>query len=101
MDIVVIVLVLGALAVMIFKRFNYLVYYVGIVDIFLRVLTFIANNIQIKVVSEFVNKYFPNSITSIMNSYSSGIINTVLQWLLVIIYIFLIYYLVKIFLKKK
>ena len=38
MDVVVIILVLGALAVLIFKRFGSFVYYVAFVDIFLRLI---------------------------------------------------------------
>ena len=52
MNVVIIVLVVGALAVLIFKRFSNIVYYVGIVDIFLRVLAFIAANIPIKEISK-------------------------------------------------
>ena len=101
MDIVVIVLVVTAIAVMIFKKFSSIVYYIGIVDIFLRILDFIANNIPVSVVSNFINNYFPNSINHIIEMYSSGIFTTVLLWLLCIVYIILLFYLVRIFWKKK
>lgn len=58
MDIVVIVLVIAAIAVMIFKKFSSVIYYIGIVDIFLRILDFIANNIPVSVISNFINSYF-------------------------------------------
>ncbi len=101
MDIVVIVLVIGAIAVMIFKRFSSVIYYLGIIDIFLRVLDFIANNLPLAVVSNFINTYFPNSLPGIIESYSEGIFTTVLLWALCIVYIILLFYLIKIFWKKK
>lgn len=101
MNVVIVVLVVGALAVLIFKKFSNMVYYIGIVDIFLRVLSFIAANIPIKEISNFIYTYFPSSVPSIINMYSSGIFNTILMWLLCIIYILLDVYLIKIFWKKK
>ena len=86
---------------MIFKRFSSLVYYIGIVDIFLRVLDFIANNIPVPVLSNFINNYFPNSISHIIEMYSSGIFTTVLLWALYIIYMILLFYLIRTFWKKK
>lgn len=101
MDVVVIIFVLGALAVMIFKKFSSVVYYFGIVDILFRVLAFIASNLPVAFISDFLHKYFPSSIPNIISLYSSGIFTTVLMWLLVIIYAILDYYLIRIFLKKK
>lgn len=101
MDVVVIIIVILALAVMIFKKFSNVVYYIGIVDIFLRVLSFIAANIPVKEISNFIYTYFPSSVPSIINMYSSGIFNTILMWVLCVLYIFLDIYLIKIFWKKK
>ena len=101
MNVVIIILVVGALAVLIFKRFSNVVYYIGIVDIFLRILSFIAANIPIKEISNFIYTYFPSSVPSIINMYSSGIFNTILMWVLCLLYIFLDIYLIKIFWKKK
>ena len=101
MDVVVIIIVILALAVMIFKKFSNVVYYIGIVDIFLRVLSFIAANIPIKEISNFIYTYFPSSVPSIIDMYSSGIFNTILMWLLCVLYILLDVYLIKIFWKKK
>lgn len=101
MNVVIIVLVIGALAVLIFKKFSNIVYYIGIVDIFLRVLAFIASNIPIKEISNFIYTYFPSSISNIIDMYSNGIFNTILMWALCVLYIFLDIYLIRIFWKKK
>ena len=94
MDIVVIILVVGAIAVLIFKRFSSVVYYIGIIDILLRILNFIANNTPFKFINDFINSYFPDSISNIIEMYSSGIFTTVLLWSLCIIYIILLFYLI-------
>lgn len=101
MDIVVIVIVIAALAVMMFKKFSSFVYYVGIVDIFLRTISFIFTSIKIPILGDFFNTYFPGSIFDIVRIYTDGIFETVLVWCLVVIYAILDVYLIRIFFKKK
>lgn len=101
MDVVVIVLVLGALAVMLFKKPICVVYYIIIIDILLKILSFFSNNIPIKEVQSFLDKFFPDNINGIINLYSTGIFNSVLSWLLIIIYIIFLYKIVQLFLGKK
>lgn len=101
MDVVIVIIVVLALAVMIFKKFSSVVYYIGMVDIFLRILDFIANNIPVQFITNFINTYFPNSVPNIIELYSSGIFTTVLLWAVCIIYMILLFYLFRIFWKKK
>lgn len=101
MDIVVIIIVILGLAVMVFKRFSNFVYYIGIVDIFLRIFDYIANNINISFISNIINSYLPNSVFNIVDIYSSGIFTVVLNWILVIIYMCLDVYLIRTFFRKK
>ncbi|MEG2322493.1 MAG: hypothetical protein RSB71_03330 [Bacilli bacterium] len=97
MDIVVIVIVLGLVAVMIFKKFKSSIYYIAMIDIFLKIVSFIGGNIAI---TRVVTKYFPSGIDSIIKSYSSGIFTTVLLWVLFVVYIIFEYYLITSFFKK-
>ena len=101
MDIVLIIIVLGAVLVMIFKKFSSFVYYVAVVDIFLRILDFFSENIPLNFLNNFLNTYFPNSVEGIIRTYSRGIFTTVLIWLLVILYICFDYYIIRTFFKKK
>jgi len=101
MDVIVVILVLGALAVMIFKKFSSVIYYVSIVDIFLRIISFLAANIPIAEFSRFLTKYFPSSVSGIISAYSSGIFETVLIWLLFANYVVFEYYIIRTFFKKK
>lgn len=100
MDILVIILVILAVIVMIFKKFSSFVYYVCLVDIFLRILDFLANNIPINFIGKFINAYFPNSVFHIVDMYTSGIFTTVLIWILVLLYGILDFYLIRTFWKK-
>ena len=61
----IVLIVLILLVIMFFKRFSSFVFFVAIVDIFLRILTFIKNNMGLKDVSAIIGKYIPESIISI------------------------------------
>ncbi len=98
---VVVLIVLLVVVVMFFKRFSSFVFFMAIVDIFLRILTFIKNNIGLPDVSALIGKYFPSSIPGIIDKYCNGIINTILQWAFVIIMCIFLGYIIKIFIKKK
>ena len=91
----IVLIVLILVVVMFFKRFS------SFVDILLRILTFIKNNIGLPDVSALIGKYVPESIIGIINKYSSGIVNTILQWAFVIIMIIFLSYIIKIFIHKK
>ena len=56
--------ILIAVIVMIFKKFSSFVYYICLTDIFLRILSFLASNIPIKFISNFIFNYFPSSVGS-------------------------------------
>lgn len=100
MDLVILV-VLIAIVVFFFKQFSSFVYFIVICDIFLRLMHGIASLLGIVEFTAFVNKYIPTSIPGIINTYSTGIFNT----LLILGYIILIaifeFYTIRIFFKKR
>ena len=99
-----IVLVVGLiLVIMFFRRFSSFVFFMAIVEIFLRILTFIKKNISLKDVSNIINKYIPESIFSIIDNYTSQIptLCIILKWCFVIIMAIFLGYIVKIFISKK
>lgn len=100
MDLIIIILLI-ILTIIFFRKFSNVVYIICIVDIFLRILNRIDQLINVKEFSNLINKYFHNSILDIINNYSSGIINTILVWCLLIIYIVFLFYITKTFFKKK
>ena len=97
----IILIILILVVVMFFKRFSSFVFLIAIIDIFLRVLTFIKHNIGLPDVSALIGKYIPENIIAIINKYSSGLINTILQWTFIIIMIIFLSYIIKIFIHKK
>lgn len=99
-----IVLVVGLiLVIMFFRRFSSFVFFMAIVEIFLRILTFIKKNISLKDVSNIIDKYIPESIFSIIDNYTSQIptLCIILKWCFVIIMAVFLGYIVKIFISKK
>lgn len=98
---VIILAVLVALTIIFFRKFSNVIYIICIIDIFLRILSKIESMLNIAKFSNFVNKYFSSSIESIINIHSNGIINTILIWLYIGIYMVFLFYIIRTFFKKK
>lgn len=98
---VIILIILLALVIIVFRKFSSFVYGVAIIDIALRILEFIKYNINIKEVMTFINKYCPSSVLSVINKNTSGTINDILAWAYVAIMSIFLFYTIKTFIKKK
>ena len=97
----VIVLALVIFAVCWFRKFSKLVYAFGVIDIFLRLLHFIASNLGIKEFTRWVNRIFPRSIPAIIANYSGGIIYTILLWIYIVLMVFFLGYSFRTLIRKK
>lgn len=97
----IIFIILIVVVVMFFKRFSSFIFFVAIFDMILRILTFFKNNIPLPDLSALIGKYIPNGILGIIGKYSSGVVQTILNWSYVIIMIIFLCYICKIFFKKK
>ena len=98
------VIIVGLIIVlMFFKRFSSCVFFMAIVEIFLRIVTFVKNNIGLKDVSYIIGKYFPENIFDIIDKYTykMNTVNIILKWCFVFIMTIFLSYIIKIFLKKK
>lgn len=100
MDLVILLVLIG-IVVFIFKKFSSFIYFIAVIDIFLRIITFIKLQISNSEIYSFLNRYIPTSIPGILNTYSSGILNTILIWLYVIGMIIFEFYIIRTFFKKK
>lgn len=98
---VVIVVALVIFAVCWFRRFSKLVYAFAIIDLFLRLIHYVAELFKIKDFTNWVNNIFPRSIPSIMAKYSSGVLYTILIWIYAALMVFFLGYTIKAFLKKR
>lgn len=83
------------------RRFDKSVYVVGIIDLFLRLIYWIATNIGIPGFKVLVSKYLPTSIPSIIYAYTDGILSIVLMWLYVGVMVVFLFYSVRTFFRKK
>lgn len=100
MDLIVLIIII---CIIVFwkKTFASFVYFLSLTDITLRVLTFIRMNIGLPDVSSFIAKYVPTSLKALIDVYSEGILNNVLTWGHVLIYVLFIIYVAKYFIKMK
>ncbi len=101
-DIIVLIVAL-IVVIMFFKRFSSFVFFVAIVDIFLRILAFIKNNIGLRDVAAVIGKYLPESMIAIIEkyTYSIPILCIILKWCFVLIMAIFLGYIIKIFIHKK
>ncbi len=102
MDMLLVILVLAIIAVALyFKDIKSEIYFIGILDIVFRLLHKFTILLDIKPVTKLIHKYIPSSLEAIINYYTSGILNTVIVWILFIIYCYFIHYLIKYLFKRK
>ncbi len=83
------------------KKFQNYIFGIATIDIFFRVLGFLKDNIPISGIKGQLSKYVPESIPNIINKYTDGTINTLLIWAYVIIIAIFLYFIAKIFVKRK
>ena len=98
-DLIVLLVLLGVV-IFWFRRFSSFVYAVAIIDIFLRIMTFIRDN-SVPELKSLIGKYFPESIPAIIGNYSNGIFYTILMWIYVGIFTVFLVYITKYFIKKR
>lgn len=98
----IIVLVVFLLIVIIYsKRFQTYIFGFGMIDILFRILNVICGYLPSKSIRTIINTYIPSSVPGVINNYSSGIINMVITFVYVIIMIIFLFYIVKLFIKRK
>jgi len=98
MDVLIIFIILLIVA-LVFKRFDNVIIFFGIIDVFLRILDYIGKN-TIEKVNEIINKIFPDSIPAIITSYSEGVLESILMWVYVVLMILFVYYVFRMLLHR-
>lgn len=98
---VVLLIVLIVAGVCFFRRLDSSVYFIASLDIFFRILTFIKNNLGVSEISNFISKYFPESIPGIIYKYTDGIVSIALMWIYVLMFTVFLFYTVRILWKKR
>ena len=99
-DLIVLILIIVGVFVF-FRKFSSVLYAIFIFDLVLRGLTYIKLNIHLNDLKNVIGKYIPESIPNIIDKYSSGIFQTILMWLYIILLFVFVGYLFRTFLKKR
>ena len=99
-DLVVLAIAL-ILVIVFFKRFDSFVFFIAIVDIILRILFFVRQNIIIKGLEDVIDQFLPSSIPGLIDRYTEGVPNIILKWIFVVIMCIFLFYIIRIFVKKK
>lgn len=97
----IIVIILIVAACVYFRRVDKGVYSIAIVDICLRILNYLITRVKIEGVTEFLVKYLPKSIPSLIKHYTSGVVEDLLIWVYVIVMGIFLFYIIKAFFRKK
>ena len=97
----IIVLVLIIVAFAWFRRFSKFVYSVAIIDLFLRLIYHVSQNIGIPGFDKWVESIFPQSIPALLDNYFDGTLLAVFIWIYVAIMIVFLFYTIRAFVRKK
>ena len=97
----IILIVLLIIVCFYFRSFYKIVNAIAIIDIFLRIFYYIIHNVEINGISEYIEKYLPKSVPSIIETYTDGLICNVLVWLYVIVMGIFLFYTIRHFFKSK
>ena len=89
MDLI-ILLALIVIIAFFFRDYKNVVYFLGIVEIFFRIIHFIGDHLKISELNKFINDYIPQSLFTMLGKYSNGLLYEILIWLLLAIFISLL-----------
>lgn len=100
MDLI-IILILIVIAACFFRDYKNVVYLLGIIEIFFRILHFIGDHLKlIPELNKIINAYIPTSLFTMLGKYSSGLLYEILMWMLLAVFISFEVYLIRYFLKR-
>ena len=99
MDLIILVIIIG-LIIFFYKKFRNVIYFLGIVEIFFRIVHVVGDLIGIKVINDAINSFIPESILSIFAKYSSGLLYDIIVWIFVVLFVIFEYYLIRGFFSK-
>lgn len=99
MDLIILVIIIG-LIIFFYKKFRNVIYFLGIVEIFFRIVHVVGDLIGVKVINDAINSFIPESILSIFAKYSSGLLYDIIVWIFVVLFVIFEYYLIRGFFSK-
>ncbi len=100
MDLIIILVLLIGIFILA-RDIKFVVYMLGVIEIFCRIMHYLGDNLPFVNINPFVNTYIPKSTLSVVSKYTTGIVCDVLCWVLVIGFIVFLVYLIKYLIKRK
>lgn len=98
----IIFIILIAAVIFFFRRFSSFVYLICAIDIFYRLLHFLADNLGVAELTALIKKYIPGSVADMVGNYvGNGLIYTIVLWIMFGLYCILLFYIVRILVKRK
>lgn len=83
------------------KRFQNYIFGIATIDILYRIINLIEKNVPIKVLNEYISKYLPSSLLSLVDKYINSSISIIFLWIYIVVMVIFLYYCIKIFIKRK
>ena len=100
MDLI-ILLVLIVVIILVYKDVKFLVYLLGTIEVFLRLIHHIGDKLKVSAINSFLDKYIPESTFALFGKYTNGIIYEIISWALILAFCVFLFYLIKYIIKKK
>ena len=101
MDVLVIVIILFLLIFFFKRTFSGAVYAFAIIDIFLRLMSFVKTHINEQDISHIIGKYLPDNIPAIIDKYTDGVLFQILLWVYFAIMCVFLFYIIRAFVRKR
>ena len=101
-DLIVFVILI-ILVIYFFRRFSSFVYLVCSIDLLFRLLHFLGDNLKVPELKALIDKFIPSDVVGMISNYfgTGGILYTILLWAMFILYCILLFYIVRILVKRK
>lgn len=100
MEAIIIILIILILILLFKRTFSSVIYSIVIVDVFLRLVDFLKTGISFEGQLGSFFKSIPSSLSTVITDTTSGVIATLLLWLLFVVYVLFEYYIIQTFIKK-
>lgn len=100
MDLIIIIILIVA-TIIIYRDVKFIAYLLTGIEVLFRVIHYIGDHIKFINLNSFIDKFFPSSLFTVADKYTSGLVYDIISWTLILAFILFIYYLVIYFIKKK
>ena len=100
-QLLIILFILIVLVAFLYRDVKFVAYLIGILEIFCRLIHYLGDNLPISGFNGFINRNVPSSLFSIIDKYTTGPVNVIISWILVVFIGLFLFYLIRYFFKKK